>query len=282
MKCKFCGSKISSKSDICPVCKTKVVRKKQAAFEIIKTLFINKSYQQKQEKAPEIVEKGNLLHCKYCGVDVGGGLDKCPLCHENLQEGTKDSERLYPKRKFRKAKKVFTFTSLYAFIAICVTMILIVINLFYSKYLWTVPSVILMLYGYVFVKNTVLYKGATSSKIYWQTVVLLILVGASLGVFYAESKYYFYILPPMLIASVIVQIIFLFIKHKRLHEFTVYLPLTCFLCLIPIITAYALNLDLVLKIISIACCITGAVPIIAILFFARKEFLTEFNKIFHV
>lgn len=276
MKCKNCGAKISRHSSYCISCGNVVekYRAKDAVKKVMEGIF--------RDKKPEnqLSESNGLTpsYCKYCKVEIGGGLNKCPLCHEPVQPS--GESEVFMKRKFRKTRKVYSFTAIYTFVALAVIAMLAVLNGFYSDYLWPVPAVILIFYGYLFVKNTVLYKGSVSCKIFWQTFVLLALVSSVLGIIYAPAYLYFYILSSMLILSIVIQVIFLFIYHKRLQEYTLYLSLTCILCFVPIIVASVLGYAFYE--IVIPCCLAGGLVLLAILFFARKEFAAQFSKIFHL
>ena len=116
MKCKNCGAKISRHSSYCISCGNVV--EKYRAKDAVKKVMEGISRYKKPEN--QLSESNGLTpsYCKYCKVEIGGGLNKCPLCHEPVQPS--GESEVFMKRKFRKTRKVYSFTAIYTFVALAV------------------------------------------------------------------------------------------------------------------------------------------------------------------
>lgn len=216
------------------------------------------------------------MYCKYCNVQVKSSLDICPLCHNKL-DGTPEDCAVFPKRKNRKFKTPATFTGIYFFIALSITIICTVINSLYpTKISWSFIVLLSLLYIYFLVKNTIMYKGSGGSKIYTQTVSLSITAILIQYITHTKQWAFSYALPIIAIVSLLAHILFVSIFNKKTHHYVRYMAFTALIGMIPAIL-YICNV-ITFPYLAFVSLIMSSITLAGLIIFSRKILCAEFEK----
>ena len=102
--------------------------------------------------------------CCYCHIEVLDETDTCPLCRAVLTP-TDDLENMYPNVRFRIRRLMF-FSRIYLFCALLAQGVLIAVNYFAeSRIWWSVITGLILLYGYLILRFTILGKAGHRGKI---------------------------------------------------------------------------------------------------------------------
>lgn len=216
------------------------------------------------------------MYCKYCKIEVESSLTTCPLCKNKLEGEPLDIPVFLP-RKPRKKHFPTSFTGLYFYIMISITLVCIAVNaLVPSEYVWSLMAFLTLLYVYTTLKHTVLYKGSGGSKIFTQTLALSVLFISAQYIFKMPEWAFSYGIPAVVISSLLMQTLFVSIYHKKSNGYVRYITYTSLIGFIPIIIDAFTHFDF--SILADVCALISAVAFLGVMLLAGKTVLAEMNK----
>lgn len=161
----------------------------------------------------------------------------CPLCHNPL-DGEAEALPVFPPRKQRKLiKRQFTFSGLYAAISAVIMAVCVVFNIIFpTEVIWSLVVLISLGYVHFLIKNTIMYKGDGGYRIYAQTLTLSLYVILLQYILHTEDWAYAYAMPIICMSSMLMQALFLSIRHKKSpHHYVRYAIWTAIVGCIPIL-----------------------------------------------
>lgn len=231
------------------------------------------------------------MRCKYCGVEVKDNVKICPICHEKLEGYLPDAPSMYPPKDSVKRKRKhthFTFDNLYWGIGLAVWICcLAVCEALTPTLQWHWLVIVLILYGYLFVRNTILSNSSIGLKIFTQIIMILAVLISSLNIFkglnlYHDPMYWIleYALPIVLGTGLVIMIVFVCIFAKRRPSLIVDCVFMMLLGYAPIIMYLTGNVTHLWP--SLTVSIVATLAIISCFMFGRKELLDELKKRFHL
>ena len=125
------------------------------------------------------------MRCKYCGVTIDDDSKVCPLCHELAVDDGKETNSNFPPKteKAKRPRSRVNFHNLYISIAVLVAGICVAINLTLTPdvYWFTIVMAVLA-YGYLTVANTVMSNSSIWIKIFWQILMITLILWAAQSV----------------------------------------------------------------------------------------------------
>lgn len=114
-----------------------------------------------------------MAKCRNCNLEVLDETDTCPLCKSILIPGD-PVENMYPDVKVR-MRKMKLITNLYLFVAICLELLLIVINIFTTSQIWwSIITGLILLYFYLVLRYAVLGTAGYRSKIFILVLIAIL------------------------------------------------------------------------------------------------------------
>lgn len=218
------------------------------------------------------------MYCEECRIKIDGKASLCPLCHKpviNDQEKTA-FPIANPKQKTRSY-----FVMIYAIIFVIVVVPSIILNLrFQHSYMWSIMVLVMMAYIFFFVRYTVLKQGHFRQRLIGQTIFLTLIFFVVKMVTGTHDWILIAWLPALYITCDIILVTHMmkFSKYAKKNVISTYL--LGILGVIPVISAYAFDLEL--KIPSIVASGLSVILIICISIIFRKTIITEVKKFFHI
>ncbi|MEG2457245.1 MAG: DUF6320 domain-containing protein, partial [Clostridia bacterium] len=175
------------------------------------------------------------MYCKYCNINVETSYPICPICKNKL-EGTPLDVSVFPERKPRKLRAPVTFTGIYFFVAVAIIAICVSINIYRpARYIWSLMVAVLLLYIFLLIKHSIMYKGTGGSKIFVQTLTLSGLVIVIQYLFHMKEWAFSYGLPSIVLCSLGINILFVSIFNKKSRDYVRYMTYTTLIGFIPAI-----------------------------------------------
>ena len=240
------------------------------------------------------------MFCNNCNVNVKTDNNICPLCQGKLDENKSSNDQInctnnnsrevcksltmttdFPEHiKHKKYISSYPITSIFlaVFIPIFIALLITDIMLFSSP-TWSLIIGSLFLLIYITIRNTFLSDCGYGMRIAYQ-LFALILLSYSVQSFYPKTEFASsIILPILIILALLVNSVFLALKHINYASLYVSSVLFSLLSLLPIILAasglFAVSIPVIL------CMICGEISLILTVGFGGKKVLTAFKMVFH-
>lgn len=200
------------------------------------------------------------MYCKHCGVEVVGAARVCPLCHRPLDEDNLN----YPIIKKTGKKKSVTFSFVYILISLIASVVCLTVNLVLPyQFLWALPVVALLVYGFI-IFVTVFSKRNAGTKIFLQTAAL-VAVAYSLENLSPSVRWAATYAVPFLIVFSGILLMILSLTTKRAGQYVLYLIIVVLLGSVPLIYNLVVGGEVLWPTIMCAVC-SGALLIFALLY----------------
>lgn len=231
------------------------------------------------------------MHCKYCGVRVDDNVLVCPLCHEKLDGYDEEKPSLYPEKQVLLVKKKhthMTFNNLYLGISLAVFLTSLAVNFTLTPNVqWCWLTILIAMYGYLLVKNTILANTSIAVKVLLQCIMIVALLFGFSAVFekwdpMAHPLYFIseYAFPLTIGIGNLVMVIFTCIRAKKHPAILVDCLFLLLLGLIPIILYAFYLLEILWP--SLIVAVFSGVSMLLCVALGHKDIKEEFQKKFHM
>lgn len=227
-----------------------------------------------------------MKHCNKCNLDVNTFKKTCPLCGELLDSDSEQSAVvLYPKYRV-KAKKKNMALRVILFLLIVASITTVIANYYTFETFslpWSAIVVASAIYIWILLRHTIMSKHIMAKRfvvLSITTTILFIIIDLVSLPDYKLSWSIDYMLPFVMIASIITILFILFIKKIKYRSYLLHLFASIFLGLIPLLL-------LILKVTSVdwpsltSGCLS-IVTFIGLFIFADEQTKTEIKKRFHI
>lgn len=223
------------------------------------------------------------MHCKYCGVEVESDTFVCPLCHEKMEidDTVLPINGLFPPKRKKQAvrKKISVFTW-YCFIALVLFVVSVAIDFAVTDGPhWSYAVGAGIVYGAFLIKFVIMARSSVGVRVFWQLIAMTV-TGLIFGVVFNEFDIVIkYVLPSIIMVSIIVQSSFSVFYAKRKRSIFLSSMVISLLGFVPIIL-YACKVESELWL-AIASAVLGAGALIGNIVFGNKKIAFEVQKRYH-
>ena len=224
------------------------------------------------------------MRCKYCGVEVESDTFVCPLCHEKMEIDDKIlplNGMFPPKRKRQLNRKKIPLFAWYFFLSISVFIVAIVVDFCVPVGVhWSYAVGAMILYGAFLIKFVIMARTSVGVRVFWQFVAMIITGYIIATVFNEYEILLSYIVPVIIIVSIIVQSSFCVFYAKRKRSIFLSSMIISLLGFVPIIL-HACGQPSVLWL-AITSAVLGAGALIGNIAFGNKKIAFELQKRYHL
>ena len=161
-----------------------------------------------------------MKRCKICNVDVVSNKGYCPLCYNDLDSDSEESNLVVVKTHNERKKNTKKFLAkLFLVISLAVVAVCFFINFkAKSSYLWSLVVFESVVYVWILVAHTIMSKRSVFEKILFQLVGVIAIIGTTyaLSPTATENWLVCYVLPSVsMFATAVLALISLISKDRK-------------------------------------------------------------------
>ena len=222
-----------------------------------------------------------MKFCDKCRIYIENPREQCPLC-QNVLITSDDTSPLidhYPRIPLFHRDHRFLFNIL-LFISILSSSISLIVNFFFQKQgWWSVIVTASFLYFWIAVLNQLRTRNSLIGIS--NSVIILSGLAICIDFMYGFTRWSFnYVIPALFLAALSAVLIISFLRKLRFTDFIIYLVITAFLALLPVVFMLTGLSTLFLP--SFICILGGIFSFIAVFIFANSDVLDELKRRFHL
>ena len=232
------------------------------------------------------------MYCKNCNVSVKSDYPICPLCHQNLESScieecsyVNKEEKIgtleYPNHNNRK-KLISNFptTSIFLLTVLPLFIIALIVDIvLFTSPTWSLILGATLLIAYITIRNTFLSDCGYGMRIAYQLFGFVLLFYAIQSFFPTEEFASSIALPALISIALVVNSIFLAIKHGYHGSLFVSSTLFSMLSFLPLILAVSGVMYTSVTVIVTA--VLGGIGLISTVIFSKGKLLTYFKMTFN-
>lgn len=217
------------------------------------------------------------MYCKKCGVFIDCYADKCPLCGEKTD--CTEKERAYPVPRVSR-RRADIVSKVFFWVAVVVSVACVIANILTEyHFMWSIMVIVVSCYIYYCLRFNFLIQKKFTAIVVGQAVALTAVFAAIRIIVGANHFIFITWLPIVYFVSVLLLLGYLIINRKEAKKKMMTLIVMGVMGVIPIVTAYVL--DLSVKWPSIAASAISIALIPATLIVGRKHVLDQLKRYFH-
>ena len=224
-----------------------------------------------------------MKKCKVCNVDVATDKDYCPLCYNDLENGSEEYTLTEQKTKNIKAKNTGMFlVRMFLFLSIATIAVCLFVNIKTStKYLWSLIVIVSITYVWILVAHTIISKRSVFEKIAFQLLGVIAIIGTAYGLSPTATENWLvcYVLPSVSMLAVLVLVMISLISRERKRYLLSFLAVYIALIILAIVLVCTVDS---FKTINHICLLTTSIAAGGTLLLGYKYIHKEFVKVFHL
>jgi len=219
--------------------------------------------------------------CKRCQVKIMDATVTCPLCRSVLaDEGVDLPKTRYPLASF-KSSSYYLFQKIILFISVLIILASVVVNyFFYNGILWSLASIVAVLYSWTIIRHAIKNSIDLASKIIVQTIsgsILVIVIDCVTGF---NGWSFNYVVPQAAILANIGIFVLLIVSKLDWKKYVLHQMGMAFLGFIPLILTMVKIVDRPLM--SYIATATSVIILVFTVIFGDKSLKSEITRRFHI